>query len=107
MKKRYELDGVVVARNLYGVDGFIHLLIKTDENGLKEIMKEPRQDYVEYGGIDVLYACFDVYQIDVLENEKFRIERFHKEPFTIEDGKIPDDIDEEEAWLSEPNEIAY
>jgi len=107
MKKRYELDGVTVVRNLYGYDGFFRLYIKTDEDGLKKILDEPRQDYTNYGGLDILYAEFDVYEVDVTEDDEFIIKRFHKKPFTIKDGEIPDDFDIKEAWKEMPFEVTY
>lgn len=108
-KTEYTLIGVVAVTNWYGVRGFANLQIETDEEGFREIEKNPRQDYLQYGVMSVDYVRFDVYRRKIIENDDVRVIVEEKSPFkTIEEGKYELTKDEEESlFLSELIEVKY
>jgi hypothetical protein len=101
---RYELRGFAVGYNWYNAKGIMHLLIKTDKKGLKEIEKEPLQDFVGYGFQMVEFAFFEVYKIEEWEGKQYRTTRKSINPIkTIESGKYTL-TEKEEEYLYEPVE---
>jgi len=113
MKKRYTLDGVVVATDWYGRTGYIHLRIYTNEKGLEEIKKNPLQDYIAFGVQSVDYVLFDVYLTEVEERDDCTIKKEYHEPIeTIEEGD-PSWVKEQgddfllDVWETEPAIVHY
>ena len=108
-KVEYELSGFIVVSMWGGGKGWKHLFIRTDEEGFKEIEKEPRQDYIAFGVEEVEYAYFDVYRKTIYENEIKRVIIEEKEPIKwIEKGEVDDDLLEKIAGdFSEPAFINY
>jgi len=108
-KVKYELVGFIIVENLYGAKGFKNLIINTDEEGLNEIRKDPLQDYLSFGGIDVKYADFEVFKTEITENEEYRIEKAYKEPIErVAKGEY--DLTDKEFDLlmeDEPVKITY
>ena len=108
-KTEYTLVGFIVVTNLFGAIGVAYLKINTDERGFKEIEKNPRQDYLEYGGVHVDYVQFKVYRRRIIEDEDIKVIIEEKKPFkTIEEG-IYELTREEEALFSSAEliEIRY
>lgn len=90
---RYELYGFIVARDLYGGYGFKNLHIVTDKKGLLEIKNDPLQDYIKFGGVDVVYANLEVFKTEIEETEDAIIEKQYREPVDrIEKGFIPEQL---------------
>ena len=108
-KTEYTLVGIMVVTNFFGARGFAFLKIETDEKGFKEIEKNPRQDYLEYGGIHVDYVQFKVYRRWIIDDESVKVIIEEKEPFkTIEEGRYELTREEEEIlFSSELIEIRY
>ena len=108
-RTEYTLVGVIVVTNLFGARGFAALEIETDEKGFREIEENPRQDYLNYGGITVDYVQFKVYRRRIIENDGVRVIVEEKNPFkTIEEGEYELTEREEEAlFSSELIEIRY
>jgi len=108
-KTEYTLVGFIVVTNLFGDSGFAFLKIETDERGFKEIEKNPRQDYLKYGGVHVDYAQFKVYRRRIIESDDVRVITEEKKPFkTIEEGIYELTREEEEAlFSSELIEVRY
>jgi len=108
-RTEYTLIGVIVVTNLFGARGFAALEIETDEKGFREIEKNPRQDYLNYGGITVDYVQFSVYRRRIIEYDGVRVIVEEKFPFkTIEEGEYDLTEDEEEyLFLSELIEVKY
>lgn len=71
MERLFELDGYVIATSWLGCTGYVRLLIKTNEKGLKKIEANPLQDYIKFGVQSVDYAFFEVYLIEVERAEKY------------------------------------
>ena len=113
MKKqiRYELDGVMFGTDWYGNKGGNHLLIKTNEQGLEAIRKEPLQDFINFGLQSVDYVCFKVFRIEKYERNGYLITKETLEPVeTIEAGEELAEKEEEflmELLLEEPDVINY
>jgi len=82
MKKeiRYELEGFMIGTDWYGHKGANHLLIKTDQQGLEKIKKEPLQDYIQFGLQSVDYVELRVYRIEKYERKGYRITKETTEP---------------------------
>ena len=108
-RTEYTLVGVIVVTNLFGARGFAALEIETDEKGFREIEENPRQDYLNYGGITVDYVQFSVYRRRIIEYDGIRVIVEEKFPFkTIEDGKYClSEKEEEQLFFIEPIEIRY
>jgi hypothetical protein len=103
MKKRteYILIGYIIVTDWYGYRGWKKLEIHTDEKGLKEIEKEPLQDYISFG-IKPNYAYFDVYKKEIQEYPDKIITIESKEPIkVIEAGKYTLTPKEEEAFMED------
>jgi hypothetical protein len=111
MKKEvnYELEGFLVATDWYGNKGFVHLLIKTNPQGLEKIKKDPLQDYIEFGVQSIDYVQLDVYRIERFERNGFLITKETTKPVeTIESGNYDLSEDEESILmdvLAEPPEV--
>jgi len=107
--KRYKLAGYIIVTNWYGHKGFKKLIIDTDEKGLEEIKKDPRQDYINYGVRSVDYAYFEVYPYTVTVNENTKTTTESLNPTeTIEDGKRNLTPEEESVLIQDiPTEITY
>jgi len=109
-EKRYRLEGFVIVTTWYGNRGWATLRIYTDEKGLKEIKKEPLQDYLSFGVQSVDYVYFDVYQSEIITENKKRITIEELEPVeVIEKGKYKLTEKEEKLLIENPNvvEIYY
>ena len=100
-KTEYTLVGFIVVTNLLGERGFAFLKIETDEKGFKEIEKNPRQDYLEHGGVHVDYVQFDAYRRKIIESDGVKVIIEETKPFkTIEEGEYELTREEEEALFS-------
>lgn len=103
-KTEYTLIGFTVAYDWYNNKGFCRLIIETNEKGLKEIEKNPLQDFIQFGVQHVEYAEFRVYRKQIIETDKTIITVEDKEPFkTIKKGEYTLTEEEEEILFhSEP-----
>ena len=113
MKKeiRYELEGFMIGTDWYGNRGANHLLIRTNQQGLEKIRKEPLQDYIQFGLQSIDYVEFRVYRIEEYTRKGYHITKETTEPIEeITAGKF-DLTDEEQEnlidLLMEPPDIIY
>ena len=108
-RTEYTLVGVIVVTNLFGARGFARLIIEADEEGFREIEKNPRQDYLCYGGITVDYVQFHVFRRRIVEDNNIKIIIEEKNPIkVIEEGDYDLTADEEDRlFLLEPATIKY
>jgi len=106
---RYELTGIVVVTLWHGQRGFARVKILTDEKGIEEIIKNPRQDYLSFGVKSVDYVELYVYTIKVSETEnKIITERSKKPDYLIADGEYKlTPKEEEELFESEEIIVHY
>ena len=102
----YILRGFIEVEDWYGDIGFFTLNIHTNEEGFKEIQKDPLQDYTGYGVQSVNYAYFEVTKEITLETDNLRI-IFTKDLEPIEVGERQGDYDFTYAFFNEPYEIYY
>jgi hypothetical protein len=101
---RYKLEGIVTVTTWYGRKGWVKLTIDTDEDGLREIKEEPRQDYLRFGVQSVDYAQFDVYPYEIITKDMHRITTESLVPSeTIEAGKWTLSQREEEVLVDDCN----
>jgi len=108
-RTEYTLVGVIVVTNLFGSRGFARLIIEADEEGFREIEKNPRQDYLCYGGITVDYVQFHVFRRRIIEDDNIKVIIEEKNPIkVIEEGDYNLTADEEDhLFLLEPATIKY
>jgi hypothetical protein len=98
----YILYGFIVITGWYGQRGWKKLEIIADESGLKEIEKDPLQDYIGYGAQSVDYAEFDVYKKEIEETDDKIVTTEYKTPIKkIKAGKYELTPEEEEAFLQD------
>jgi hypothetical protein len=102
MKKIYKLTGFVVGYNWYNIKGIEKIEITTGEKGLKEIEKEPLQDYLGYGFQSIVYVALEVYEKIYRENKKYLIEMESKEPIKVIEAGEYNLTEEEEEFIYNP-----
>ena len=103
-RNKYDLIGTVVVTTWMGNKGWVKLHIITDEKGLKNILQNPRQDYIQFGVASVDYASFNIYKTEIKETDDKIIEVQYKEPVkTIEDGTLDLPDDSLELFLDDNN----
>jgi hypothetical protein len=101
---RYKLKGIVTVTTWYGRKGWVKLTIDTDEDGLREIKEEPRQDYLRFGVQSVDYARFDVYPYEIATEGIHRVTTECLKPSKIiEAGKWTLPQREEEVLMDDCN----
>jgi hypothetical protein len=106
-RTEYTLIGYIIITNWYYQRGWRTLRIVTDEEGLNQIIKDPLQDYINYGAQFIDYAYFDVYKTEIEDSEEMTKSTFYKEPIkTIEAGKSPL-TEEEQKYFDEHLEEEY
>ena len=109
-KNKYILDGFFTVSFGGGGKGFKNIIIHTDEKGMKEIEKDPLQDYLEFGVASINYVEFNVYRRTVIQKEKNRTitEEFNSPIKKIIKGKFDLTEKEEKIILQDsPVEITY
>ncbi len=76
----YDLYGTITVSYWGGGEGVANLHIKTDEEGLSNIKKEPRQDYLSFGVKSINYVDFTVYKSEIYEDKNAVIKTRFKNP---------------------------
>ena len=103
---KFTLSGSIIVSLWGGGTGWKWLNIKTDENGLLRIKKNPLQDYICFGVESVDYASFDVYKTKVEEIRDKVITTEYKTPVSkIEAGEFNLSEEEEKEYLQDNNTI--
>lgn len=101
-EKLYRLVGFVVGTGWYNQTYWKKLEILTDEEGLKRIREEPRQDFLNFGLQSVDYAVFDVYEKQIEDHGDKVITVEYKEPIdTIEKGRCHFSKEEAKAFMQD------
>ena len=86
--KSYKLIGFYTITFWGGGVGFKKVIVNTTEKGLKELIKNPLQDFIQFGVESVNYVSLNVYEINkYTRNGKFIISESIEPIKSIKRGK--------------------